>query len=267
MPDRTKPLNELLSLAGKTAIVTGGAAGIGAAIAYRLAEAGAKIIIADKDGQMAGKTAGELTGYGYKSLSITCDVSNEPEVTAMINSAVSKMGGVDILVNNAGIFPNIPTLEMTGEEFDRVMAVNLKGALLCSREASRRMIQQNRGGCIINIASIAGLHPSTRGFAAYDSSKGGMLALTRSLALELGEHGIRVNAIAPGGIITGGFTSQASSLRGKEYNTLKQFMLRAPLGRMGRPDEIACVALFLASELASYITGSVITADGGYLLS
>jgi 2-dehydro-3-deoxy-D-gluconate 5-dehydrogenase len=267
MTAQAMPLNELLNLTGKTAIVTGGAMGIGAAIACRLAEAGAAVVIADKNGEQADKTAQELTSKGYQAISLHCDVSSENEIRQMVQAAVAKTGAIDILVNNAGIFPIIPLTETTAEAFERVTAVNLKGTFLCSREVSQQMLQQNRGGCIINIASIDALHPSAAGLAAYDASKGGVLALTRSMALELGEHGIRVNAIAPGGIVTEGMKSQIGGLPGQELKRLKQFLARSALGRMGRPDEIACVALFLASELASYITGSLVVADGGYLVS
>jgi 2-deoxy-D-gluconate 3-dehydrogenase len=267
MADKPIPLHELLNLTGKVAIVTGGATGIGSAIARRLAEAGAAVVIADRDGERGDQTAQEIASYGYKTTCIPCDVSSENEIRQMVRATVEKMKDIDILVNNAGIFPTIPLQETTGDDFDRIIAVNLKGAFLCSREVSQQMIQQNRGGCIINIASIDALHPSATGLAVYDASKGGILALTRSMALELGKEGIRVNAIAPGGIVTEGMKSSIGGLPGGEIKRLKQFMTRTALGRLGRPDEIACVALFLASELASYITGSLVVADGGYLIS
>lgn len=267
MVDKPAPLSELISLAHKTAIVTGGAMGIGSAIACRLAEAGASVVIADLNREKAEATAQELCHRRYKAISIQCDVSAEGEVQDMVRITVEKMGGIDILVNNAGIFPTLPFQEMTGEDFDRVIAVNLRGTFLCSRETSYWMIEQKRGGCIVNIVSIDALHPSATGLSAYDASKGGVLTLTKSLALELGKYGIRVNAIAPGGILTEGVKAQISGLPGQELKGLKHFMARTALGRMGRPDEIARVALFLASELASYITGSLIIADGGYLIS
>jgi len=262
------PTSGLISLNQKRVIVTGGAMGIGFAISYRLAEAGAIILIADKDGDMAEKAVRELGGYGYPASFVQCDVSREGEVIGMLGTAVSRMGGIDILVNNAGIYPRVPLAQMTGDDFEQVISVNLKGTFLCSREVSRQMIEQKRGGCIINIASIDSVHPSSRGLSAYDASKGGVLTLTKSLALELGRHGIRVNTIAPGGILTEGVLSH---LRGSQEEQgrkqLRAFMARMVLGRMGSADDVGRVALFLASDLASYMTGSLVVVDGGYLIS
>ena len=261
------PINELINLAGKRAIVTGGAMGIGFAISYRLAEAGAAVIIADIDHERGEEASQQLRDYGYQASFVHCDVSQEEEVENMVDTAEKEMGGIDILVNNAGIYPVIPLEQTTGDDFERVIAVNLKGAFLCSRGVSRHMIEQQRGGCIINIASIDAVHPSSPGMAAYDASKGGMWMLTKSLALELGRHDIRVNAIAPGGILTAGVRSRVSEFSRERMKDLKQFMARTALGRMGRADDIGRVALFLASDLADYMTGSLVVVDGGYLLS
>ena len=267
-PQENIPLGDLIKLTGKVAIVTGGAMGIGFAISYRLAEAGATIAIADTNEERAQQASQELKHYGYRSIFFRCDVSREDEVRNMVGAAVGELGGIDILVNNAGIYPRIPLVEMSGEDFEQVIAVNLKGAFLCSREASQHMIQQRRGGCIINIASIDALHPSSKGMSAYDASKGGVLSLTKSMALELGQHDIRVNAIAPGGILTESMLSHvtgSSTAQGK--SELKAFMSRMALGRMGDADDVGRVALFLASDLASYMTGSLVVVDGGYLIS
>ncbi len=261
-------LNLLLSLKDKRAIVTGGARGLGLAISYRLSEAGATVVIGDVDGNLARESAQVLGKSGYKSIPFQCDVSREDEVKKMVETAAGQMGGIDILVNNAGIFPRISLQEMTAEDFDRVISVNLKGTFLCSREVCRLMIEQRTGGTIINLASIDAVHPSEKGMSAYDASKGAVLSLTKSLALELGQHDIRVNAIAPGGILTESLASlvtDAPSTQGKAQ--LKKFMARMVLGRMGRADEVARVVLFLASEMSSYITGTLITVDGGYLIS
>jgi len=195
-------------------------------------------------------------------------VSREEEVQDMVDFTVKEIGGIDILVNNAGIYPFMPLTQMTGDDFTQVISVNLKGAFLCSREVSRRMIAQKQGGCIINIASIDSVHPSSKELTAYDASKGGVLSLTKSMALELGQHDIRVNAIAPGGILTESMLSHvtgSSTAQGK--SELKAFMARMALGRMGDADDVGRVALFLASDLASYMTGSLVVADGGYLIS
>jgi len=262
------PVNKLMDLTDKVAIVTGGAAGIGFAISYRLAEAGASVLIVDVNGEKAQQASQKLRNYGYRASSLRCDVSCEEEVRSMVKTAAKKMGGIDILVNNAGIYPRIPLAQMTGGDFEQVVSVNLKGTFLCSREVSQRMLEQGRGGCIINITSIDAIHPSSEGLSAYDASKGGVLTLTKSMARELGRHDIRINAIAPGGILTEGVRSvlaEQSAVQGKAQ--LKAFMAHMLLGRMGEADDIGRVALFLASDLASYMTGSLVVVDGGYLIA
>jgi 2-deoxy-D-gluconate 3-dehydrogenase len=186
----------------------------------------------------------------------------------MVDFAIKQMSGVDILVNNAGIFPRTPLSETSVENFAKVLSVNLTSVFLCSRYASKPMIEQGKGGSIINLASIDAIHPSYPGMSAYDSSKAGVIMLTRSLARELGKHEIRVNAIAPGGIKTEGATRSmgGGADRRQQLAELKEFMARMVLRRMGQPDEIARVALFLASEMSSYITGTTIVADSGYLV-
>jgi 2-dehydro-3-deoxy-D-gluconate 5-dehydrogenase len=259
------PINELMSLANRKALVTGGAMGIGFAIAYRLAEAGASVAIADLNEEKGQKAAEDLNSFGYKAIFLRCNVAKEEEVRNTVNSAIEQLGGLDILVNNAGIFPFIPLFQMTGDDLEKVLGVNLKGVFYFSREVSRWMIEQKRSGCFINLASIDAVHPSYKGLAAYDASKGGVLTLTKHLAKELGEHGIRVNAIAPGSILTEGTLSiqGESASRG----TSRACLSPVALGRMGVADYIGRIALFLACDLSSYMTGSLIVADGGYLLS
>jgi 2-dehydro-3-deoxy-D-gluconate 5-dehydrogenase len=270
LPVNNIPLRDLINLSGRKAVVTGAAMGIGFGIAARLAEAGAAVMIADIDADLALKSAKELATEGYKVFSAKCDVTCETDVKAVVEFAAHQLGGLDILVNNAGIYPRKPLLEMSREDFDKVIAVNITGAFLCTKYASLKMIAQKKGGSIINIASIEALHPASTGMAAYDSSKGGVLMLTKSNARELGTYGIRVNAIAPGAILTRGMTSQVGADPGQQkqqLQELKKFMSRMVLGRMGEADDIARVALFLASELSGYITGDLIVADGGYLIS
>jgi 2-dehydro-3-deoxy-D-gluconate 5-dehydrogenase len=262
------PLKELINLSGKGAIVTGGAMGIGLAISRRLAEAGAKVVIADLNSGEARKASAELNSLGYNTKFIECNVTKEDDVKGMISGAVSILGSIDILVNNAGIYPRKPLEEMTGKDFEHVISVNLMGTFLCSRYAIKEMIEKQQGGCIINIASIEAVHPSSTGMSAYDASKGGVLMLTKSMAREVGSHGIRVNAIAPGSIKTRGVLSQTGVSQDRsQLKELKSFISRIALDRMGDADDIARVALFLASDLSGYITGDLIVVDGGYLVS
>ena len=262
------PLTKLINLNGKTAIVTGGARGIGFAITRRLAEAGAVVVIADTDTLEAESTVTQLKSQDITIHYVNCNVTTESEVRRMIDRVLEITGGVDILVNNAGIYPRKSLEEMTGEDFQNVISVNLTGTFLCSRYAAESMINRGKGGCIINIASIEALHPSSTGMSAYDASKGGVLMLTKSMASELGKHDIRVNAIAPGAIKTRGMLSQTLPSRDRgQLKELKSFLSRISLGRLGDADDIARTALFLASDLAEYITGEMIVVDGGYLVS
>jgi 2-deoxy-D-gluconate 3-dehydrogenase len=264
-----RPWGDLFKLQGKTAIVTGGALGIGFGIARRLAEAGANVVVADVK-EAAGKAAAaRLTEEGAKAiLVVPCDVSSEQQTIAAVKRTVDRFGGLDILVNNAGIYPFTPALQMTEQQFMRVIDINLKGAFLMAREAAKQMAAQGRGGAIVNIASIDSLRPSSIGLAHYDSSKGGMLMLTKNLALEFAQYGIRVNAVAPGGIATEGAAAGALNMTPEQQQAMTEaFLAKIPLRRMGTPDEIATMTLFLASEAASYMTGELVVIDGGALLA
>lgn len=265
-----KQVHELLNLDGKSAIVTGGAKGIGYGIAYRLAEVGAKVLIADIDEQTALEVAQEFTDRGWTASGVKTDVSSEEDVRGMIAVCHDRFGSVDILVNNAGIYPPAPISVMTSEQFEKVLNVNLRGVFLTTKYAVEVMKPQG-GGKIINITSIDALHPSMVGLAHYDASKHGVWGFTKNSALELAEHKIWVNAIAPGGIATPGMTdmSQGSNTASAEQQTtaVAAFMAKIPMHRMGEADEIGMVALFLASDMSSYMTGSQIVVDGGALLS
>ena len=265
-----KPINELLNLTGKIAIVTGGAKGIGKGIVARLAEAGAQVLIADMDEAASQETAQELNTKGYKVAAIKTDVSNESEVQAMLESCKQQFGGLDILVNNAGIFPPKPLAQMDEADFEKVMHVNLRSCFLTTKHAPEIM-KERGGGRIINITSIDALHPSMIGLAHYDASKHGMWGFTKNSALELSQHKIWVNAIAPGGIVTPGVQAMQGAGPQADADTAKKqveaFMAKIPMHRMGEPDEIGTVALFLASDMSNYMTGSQIVVDGGALLS
>jgi 2-dehydro-3-deoxy-D-gluconate 5-dehydrogenase len=261
-----KAVQELLSLQGKVAIVTGGAKGIGRAIAYRLAEAGAQVLVADFDEAAAQQTAEEYTQKGWAMRAIKTDVSSEVDIKAMIQKAVDDFGTVDILVNNAGIYPPKPVMEMSVEEFDKVLKTNLQSTFLATKYAAEIM-KQKGGGKIINITSVDALHPSMVGLAHYDASKHGMWGFTKNVALELAPYKIWVNAIAPGGITTPGVAAMSQASGAASSTPVDAFLAKIPMHRMGEADEIGTVALFLASDMASYMTGSQVVVDGGVLLS
>lgn len=259
-------ISQLVSLKDKTAVVTGGAMGIGFGIAYRLAEAGANVVIADLNKEVGEKAAKELTASGWRVVFIKTNVALEEDVRRATDFAVKIYGGIDILVNNAGIYPIIPVMQMSPADFEKILAVNLRSVFLFTKAAGDVMIKQGRGGKIINITSIDALHPSSVGLAVYDASKHGLWGFTKNTALELAPHNIQVNAIAPGGINTPG--AGAGAPKTPQIEAIqKKFLEKIPMRRMGEPDDIGRVALFLASNLSSYMTGSQIVVDGGVLLS
>ena len=261
-------LAELLDLRGRTAIVTGGAMGIGRGIVERLAEAGASVVVADADLGAAEATVKELSDQGRSVMAMYVDVGEPDDVHRLVADTIGWRGRVDVLINNAGIFPSVPVLDMAPEDFDRVLRTNLRGVYLCSREVALRMRADGGGGRIVNITSVDALHPSGVGLAHYDASKHGVWGFTKNLALELAPHRIWVNAVAPGAIATPGVaaTTQGGDSGGGS-DTLDAFMALVPMRRMGAPDDIARAVLFLASDLASYVTGAQVVVDGGRLLS
>lgn len=267
---KVTPANKLLDLTGKTAIVTG-AVGIGYGIAYRLAEAGANITIASLHKAEADNSAAALVAAGWNARGIDADVSSEADIKRIMTDTLSAYGRIDILVNNAGIYPTVPVMQMPTAVFERVMDVNLKSVYLCSKYAVEQMLKQGNGGRIINITSIDALHPSSIGLAHYDASKHGVWGFTKNLALEVAPYDIWVNAIAPGGILTPGVQAmqQTIPLQGgtDPAKVLENFVSKIPMRRLGDIDEIGKVALFLASEMSSYMTGTQIVVDGGALLS
>ncbi len=260
-PHRQTPPAELLDLTGRTAVVTGGAMGIGLGIARRLHEAGANLLIADLDEAAAHSAATDLMAARPDSaLAIRSDVSDEQSVQQMVRAAVESFGRIDILVNNAGIYPMVPLGDLDAATFRHVLDVNLTGLFLCTKTVSAHMIEQGRGGRIVNVTSIDALHPSMVGLSHYDASKHGAWGFTKNVALDLAPHGIWVNAVAPGGIKTPGTGEM-------DQASMSAFEAMIPMGRMGEPDDIGRAVLFLASELSSYMTGSQIVVDGGRLLA
>jgi 2-dehydro-3-deoxy-D-gluconate 5-dehydrogenase len=264
---KTVPLRDLLDLHGRAAIVTGAAAGIGRAIAERLHEAGAAVVLADLDETEATVAAAGLEARRDSSaIGIGVDVRDPEAVHRVVRTAVAAFGSVDILVNNAGIYPVRPMREMDWDTFRRVIEVNLGGVFLFTQRVAEQMISQGRGGRIVNITSIDALHPSSVGLAHYDASKHGVWGFTKSVALELAEHRIWVNALAPGAIATPGTGFGSGGRTAVPREVLEQTAARIPMHRMGDADEMARAALFLASDMAGYMTGSQLVADGGLLL-
>ena len=248
-------MNELFSLAGKVAIVTGASRGLGRAIATGLAEAGASIVAADI--LDPSEMVEELTRLGRQALGLRVDVTKRADVEAMVRRAVEKLGRVDILVNNAGIFRTAAAEDLAEEDWDRVIEVNLKGQFLCAREAGQQMMKQ-QSGVIINVASVAGILAFAQS-AAYNASKAGIILLTKTLAVEWGKHNIRVNAICPGLFHTAMTQDLADT---EEFRGMVK--ARVPLGRGGQPEELMGTVIYLASEASRYMTGHALVVDGGW---
>ncbi len=250
-----------MKLAGKVAIVTGGARGIGLAIAGRYIAEGARVVIADID-RPRGEAAAAALGPD-KCRFVAADVGEARAAEALIAETCAVFGGLDIAVNNAGITHAADFLDLTEADFDRVLRVNLKGAFLTGQAAARRMVEQIKAGrppgAIVNMSSINGA-VAIPNHVPYCVSKGGLDQLTKTMALALAPYGIRVNAIGPGSIMTDILKSVAT-----DKEAMRRLLSRTPLGRVGEPDEIAALAVFLASADASYITGQTVYADGGRL--
>ena len=256
-------LSDLFGLEGKVAVVTGAGMGIGHAIARYVADAGANVVIADRNPTAAQHVCEELNAERTRSSWIQTDVSQEADVVRMMRHTIEQFGKIDILVNDAGIFPTQLIAEMSLADWERVQDVNLRGTFLCLREAALQMRKRGDGGRIINISSIDSLHPSMTGLAHYDASKGGVNMLTRSAALEFGPDKITVNAVLPGMIATEGV---AAMNKGTATAASDLFLKRTVLGRVGTPEDIAGCVLYLASNAASYVTGQTFVVDGGFLI-
>ena len=244
-------------LEGKAALVTGGAQGIGREIALRFAREGADLALLDRDADALEKTRLDAEALGRRAVALAVDISRSDETQAAVNKIVDSMKRIDVLVNNAGITRDTFILRMAEADWDAVIAVNLKGAFNVTRAVARTMLRQ-RAGRIINIASIIGLIGNA-GQANYAASKAGLIGFTKSVAKELASRGITVNAVAPGFIET-----RMTGVLPDEIKGRMQAMI--PLGRFGAPADVAGAALFLASDLASYITGQTIVVDGGMVM-
>lgn len=247
-----------IDLKGKTAIITGSARGIGRAIAEKLAEAGANIVVSDIMAEVGEQTAKEIAAkYGVETIFVEANVTKAEDNDKLVNTAVEKFGSLDIMVNNAGITKDSLFARMKEEDFSRVIDINLKGAYLGAHAAYLKMMKQ-RSGVIINMASVIGL-TGNLGQANYAASKAGLIGMTKSIAAEAAKRGVRCNAIAPGFI-----HSEMTELLKEDVK--KAILERIPMGEMGTVEDIANAVLFLSSDLSSYITGKTITVDGGMVM-
>jgi NAD(P)-dependent dehydrogenase (short-subunit alcohol dehydrogenase family) len=252
-------MNELFK--DQVALVTGGGSGMGRATAKAFAKAGAKVVLADVNEQSAQTAADEITGEGGKALAIGCDVADEAQTTDMVQRTVSTFGRLDAAFNNAGVqSPIAETADANGEEFDRVMAINLRGVWNCMKYELLHMREQG-SGAIVNCSSLGGLVGiADRG--VYHASKHGVLGLTKSAALEYAHRNIRINAICPGIIET----PMVEGMMASEEEAMKELIKEVPIGRLGKPEEIAETVLWLCSPGANYIIGHALVVDGGYTI-
>jgi len=249
-----------LSLAGRVAIVTGASRGIGRATALALAEAGAAVALAARDGEALERAAREVAAGGRRSIAVPGDVADPESASRLVESCVRELGPPDIAVANAGAFQDWgPMEELELGEWQRILAVDLTGTMLTCRAAARAMMATERGGAIVIVSSIAGL-VAMPGAAAYAAAKAGVIGLTQTLAAEWAPRGIRVNALAPG------FIRREQDPWASRPQTLADITARTPLGRRGEPREVALAALFLASPAAAFITGATLPVDGGWTL-
>ncbi|MBF6589553.1 MAG: beta-ketoacyl-ACP reductase [Ktedonobacterales bacterium] len=247
-------------LDGRVALVTGAARGIGAATARRLAQEGARVALADLDAEGSAALATELGAAGTEALSLTCDVADAAQVQQTVDRTLERFERLDILVNNAGILRDNLLFKMSEDDWDRVLAVHLRGAFLCARAAQRVMVRQTYGR-IVSVSSTSAL--GNRGQANYSAAKAGLQGLTRTLAIELGPFGITANAVAPGFIDTDMTRATAQRLGVTPEQLQSGAAQSIPLRRIGQPSEVASVIAFLASDDASYVSGQVIYVAGG----
>ncbi len=248
---------DLFDLRGKTALVTGASSGIGKRVAMAYAEAGAQVVLAARHAEALQAVADEIAAAGGRAVPIRCDVTQPEQVSRMLDEATAELGGIDIAVCNAGIITITPLLDMSPEEFQDVQDTNVAGVFFTAQAAAKAMVRQGRGGVIINTASMSGhIINIPQQVGHYCASKAAVIHLTKAMAVELAPHEIRVNSVSPGYILTELVEPYS------EYHSLWE--PKIPLGRLGRPEELTGLYLFLASEASSYMTGSDVVIDGGY---
>jgi NAD(P)-dependent dehydrogenase (short-subunit alcohol dehydrogenase family) len=256
-------MNVNISFENKVALVTGAASGLGLATARAFAESGASVMLADWSEEQVQAAAKELAGQGYKALAVRCDVADDAQVEAMVKQTVAAFGRLDAAYNNAGVQMVLAeTADSPRDDYDRVMAINLRGVWSCMKFELQQMRAQG-SGTIVNCSSLGGLiGGAQRG--TYHAAKHGVIGFTKSAALEYATRGIRVNAVCPGMIHTPMFDKMIAEGQGEELNKMLNALV--PMGRMGRPEEIADAVVWLCSEAASYVTGQSISVDGGYVM-
>lgn len=254
----TPRVASLLDFGGKVAVVTGAGSGLGRGIAARFAEAGAAVVVHYRRSARGAETlVGRIAGDGGRAVAVQGDLTREEDAARLVTSAVEAFGRLDVLVNNAGGYPQAALLEMTPAQWDEVIAINLRSTFLCTQAAARQMVHQGAGGAIVNITSIEAENPAP-GHSHYDAAKAGVLMHTRAAAQELAGHGIRVNAVAPGLVWRDGIDEAWP-------DGVARWQRAAPLGRLGRSEDVADACLFLASPGARWITGASLTVDGGVM--
>jgi len=255
-----RDLRGIFGLAGRSALVTGGGSGLGQAIAEGFTQFGARVAVVDVDAAAAEAAVREIDDSGGEAVAIACDVSNPEQVDAAVAGAIGRFGRLDILVANAGIGSRSPAERMSFEQWQRVIDINLTGVWLFDQAVGRHMIDAGTRGSIINMASVSGQVGITTGNANYAASKGGVIALTRLLAIEWAKHGVRVNAISPTHIRTPLVAKAMES----NPDMARYFLGNIPLGRLGEPEDIVGAAVYLASDASALVTGHILNVDGGH---
>ena len=250
----------LFSVSGKTAIVTGASSGLGVTFAESLAERGANVVLAARRKEKLSKLIKEMNSRGLSTTYVACDVTKSADVANLFEKSVSKYGRVDVLVNNAGYIAEAGTVpeKITDKMFEQTVQVNLLGLWYCCREAGQRMLEDGRGGSIINLSSVAGLNGMRGMPSAYQATKGAVVTLTQNLAASWADRGVRVNAIAPGW-----FPSEMTNAWVNKSTFLDHISANSPMGRIGKPEELIGTLILLASEASSFINGQTISVDGG----